>query len=69
MNNSTFSASSPLFKGVLALHTTSTHNQTLTWDYPLQAQVLSTICCYGLVLNTGEPMNILYIIIPLLLLK
>ena len=87
MNNSTFSTSLPLFKGVLTLQTTSTHNQTLTWDCPLQAQVLSNIwcvpamrevaqwhvhtnvCCYGLVLNTGEPMNTLYILIPLFLLN
>ena len=86
-NNSTFSTSLPLFEGVLTLHATSTHSQTLTWDCPLQAQVLSTIwcvpamhevalshvhlnvCCYGLVLNTEEPMNTLYILIPLLLLK
>lgn len=85
--NSTFSTSLPLFKGVLTIHTTSTRSQTLTWDCPLQAQVLSTIwcvpamhevvqwhvhtnlCCYGLVLNTGEPMNTLYILILLLLLK
>jgi len=43
--NSTLSISLPLFKGVLTLHTTSTYSQTLTWDCPLQAQVLSTIWC------------------------